>query len=389
MKLKYYSASQIHDGKHWLPEDSIIAVSEDGVIAGILASGDVSSEEIIHLEGILCPGFVNAHCHIELSHMKGAVEEGTGLVPFLQTVVLERNKFTEEDKEVGIRAALKEMSGNGIVAVGDIANGTDSLQYRTEADFHIHTFVEALGFSNENTEQRFAWPESVYRQFNEQIPVKASQILRQSIVPHAPYSVSENMFRAIDGFDKNSLISIHNEETAAENEFYESKTGQMFELYETLKIDASFFQPSGKTSLQTYLPWFSKSHPLMLVHNTLMNTEDIEALKESGRDIYLCLCPNANWYIERMMPPVNLFVESGMHVCLGTDSYSSNHQLSIWAEIQTLQQHFPQLELETLLAWATYNGAKALHLEDKIGLIEKGKKPGLVHVKKDNSIVPI
>ncbi|WP_190277393.1 amidohydrolase family protein [Taibaiella lutea] len=382
MKLKYYSASQIHNGKQWLPQGSVIAISDDGTVMDVLSENDIPAADIIHLEGVLCPGFVNAHCHIELSHMKGVVKEGTGLVPFLQSVVSERNKFTEEDKQAGIVSALKEMRENGIVAVGDIANGTDTLPYRTEADFHIHTFVEALGFSNENIEQRFAWPENVYRQFAAQQSVREGQILRQSIVPHAPYSVSEGMFKAIDGFDEGSLISIHNEETAAENEFYEEGTGQMFELYETLKIDAGFFEASGKTSLQTYLPWLAKSHPLMLVHNTFMNAEDVKVLKESGREFYLCVCPNANWYIEQRMPPVKLFMESGLPVCLGTDSYSSNHELNIWSEIECIQKYFPEIGLEILLTWATYNGAKALQM-NTIGLIEKGKRPGLVLIREN------
>lgn len=387
--MKYYSATQIHNGKHFLPQGSIIAVSEDGTIEAILNTDEVSPEEITHLEGILCPGFINAHCHIELSHMRGAVEEGTGLVPFLQSVVTGRNKFTEEAKQAAIQSALKEMSDNGIVAVGDIANGTDTLAYRTTAAFHIHTFVEALGFSEENIAQRFAWPENVYNQFNAQKPEKEWQFLRQSIVPHAPYSVSESMFKAIGTFDEKSLLSIHNEETGAENEFYGSKSGQMFRLYETLNIDTSFFEPSGKTSLQTYLPWLAASHPLILVHNTFMDESDIDTLKHSNREVYICLCPNANWYIERKMPPVALFLESGLPICLGTDSYASNHQLNIWSELQCLQQHFPEIGLEILLTWATYNGAKALQMEHKIGSIEQGKQPGLALINKSNRISPL
>ena len=384
--MKYYSASQIHNGKQWLPDGSIIAIAEDGTITDILPENTIPKEEIIYLEGILCPGFVNAHCHIELSHMKGVVEEGGGLVPFLQSVVLKRNNFTDEDKQKGIKAALNEMKANGIVAVGDIANATDTLEYRPQADFHIHNFVEALGFTEENAEQRFAWPTNVFKQFKEQIPIRKEQILKQSIVPHAPYSVSESIFKLIDGFEEESILSIHNEETAAENEFYETKSGQMFELFKTLKIDASFFNASGKTSLQTYLPFLSELHPLILVHNTFMNAGDLAVLKESNRKVTLCLCPNANWYIERKMPPVKLFMESGLPVCLGTDSYSSNHQLSIWSEIQTIQKHFPDISMEQLLVWATSNGAQALEMDHLIGTLEAGKKPGLVLVKPDDSL---
>lgn len=318
--------------------------------------------------------------------MKGAIEEGNALVPFLQRVMLGRNQFSEEDKKAAIIAALKEMKANGIVAVGDIANATDTLEYRPIADFHIHTFVEAIGFTEENTAQRFAWPSQVFNRFKEQQAIISGQILKQSIVPHAPYSVSEGMFKLIDNFEEDSILSVHNEETAAENEFYENKTGQMFELYETLKIDVSFFNASGKTSLQTYLPFLSPSHPLILVHNTFMNPRDLELLKGSNRMVTLCLCPNANWYIERKMPPVKLFIESGLPICLGTDSYASNHQLSIWSEIQTIQKHFPEISLEQLLVWATCNGARALGMEHLVGTLEAGKKPGLLLIRPDNAV---
>jgi aminodeoxyfutalosine deaminase len=384
--LKYYSATKIHNGNHWLPQGSIIAITSDGCIQQILQHNDVDTEKVIHYDGILCPGFVNAHCHIELSHMKGAIAEGDTLVPFLQSVMLGRNQFSEEDKKTAILAALQEMKTNGIVAVGDIANATDTLEYRPAAGFHIHTFVEAIGFTEENTTQRFEWPTQVFNRFKEQQPEREGQILKQSIVPHAPYSVSESMFKLINDFEGDSILSIHNEETAAENEFYKNKTGQMFDLYETLKIDVSFFNASGKTSLQTYLPFLSLSHPLILVHNTFMNPEDLALLKENNRMVTLCLCPNANWYIERKMPPVKLFMESGLPICLGTDSYASNHQLSIWSEIQTIQKHFPEISLEQLLVWATSNGAKALGMEHLVGTLETGKKPGLLHINPDGAI---
>jgi cytosine/adenosine deaminase-related metal-dependent hydrolase len=385
-KLKYYSATQIHNGKHWLPEGSVIAMSEDGTVAHILKATAMDKEAIIHYEGILCPGFVNAHCHIELSHMKGAIPEGNSLVPFLQSVLLGRNGFTDLQKRTAIVAALKEMEANGIVAVGDIANGTDTLEHRPDAGFSIHTFVEAIGFTEENVAQRFEWPANVFQQFKTQNKQPNGHTLNQSIVPHAPYSVSESMFKMIDGFEEGSLLSIHNEETLSENEFYESKTGKMFELYETLKIDASFFMPSGKTSLQTYLPLLAASHPLILVHNTFMNATDLELLKQSNRQVFLCLCPNANWYIERKMPPVKAFMESGLPICLGTDSYASNHQLSIRSEIERIQENFPEIPMETLLTWATYNGAKALQMEDRLGSLEPGKKPGLLHLSADGTI---
>jgi cytosine/adenosine deaminase-related metal-dependent hydrolase len=385
--LKYLSADKIHDGRHWLPNGSIIELTEEGIIQSILPPGKPVPEQVTHYTGILCPGFINAHCHLELSHMKGAVAEGNRLVPFLQSVMLGRNNFSEEEKRTALKNAIQETLENGIVAVGDIANGPDTLTFREDAGFHIHTFVESIGFTETKLEDRFAWPVNVFTQFSGQ--QSNSHILRQSIVPHAPYSVSKGMFGLINNFDLESLLSIHNEETQAENDFYQNKTGEMFDLYQTLNIDTTFFQPSGKTSLQTYLPLLSPQHPVILVHNTFICEEDIVLLQQADRKIFLCLCPNANWHIERRMPPVTLFINSGLPICLGTDSLASNQQLSIWSEVQTLQKHFPEIDLETLLCWATFNGACALHMEHIIGSLEAGKKPGIVHITPDQEVYRI
>lgn len=382
--LRYFSAERIHDGIHWLPSGSVIETGKAGIIVALHAPGTIPPEQVQHFEGLLCPGFVNAHCHLELSHMKGAVAEGNKLVPFLQSVMTGRNSFSAAEKAQALQQAIAETVRNGIVAVGDIANGTDTLSYRPGAGFHIHTFVESIGFTETKAAERFAYAGQVYRQFAEQ--QSKDKELRQSVVPHAPYSVSGALFSLINRCDPGGLLSIHNEETEAENELYRTKQGDMFDLYHTLNIDASFFEASGKTSLQTYLPQLPDRNPVILVHNTFMNEEDLTFLKNSGKDVYLCLCPNANWYIERRLPPVTLFMESGLPVCLGTDSLASNHELNIWAEIQTLQKHFPQINLETLLCWATSNGARALQMEDRLGSIEPGKQPGIVHIDHDDRI---
>jgi len=383
--LNYLSATRIHNGRTWLPGGSIIETEPaTGAVKALHEPGTVDPGKVHHYEGILCPGFVNVHCHLELSHMKGAIAEGGRLVPFLQSVMTGRGSFPEEEKNEAIAAALAEMRRNGIVAVGDIANGTDSLAFRPGAGLHIHTFVESIGFTEAHADARFEWAVKVYGQFAAQ--AAGQHRLRQSIVPHAPYSVSEQLFARINKFAGHSLISIHNEETAAELELYRDKTGAMLDLYRTLNIDAGFFKASGKTSLQTYLPYLDESHPLILVHNTFMQPDDLLALKESAREVYLCICPNANWYIERQLPPLDAFRSSGLPLCIGTDSLASNHALNIWGELQTLQQHFPAIDLGEMLCWATYNGACALQMEDTLGSIEPGRRCGIVHIDASNRV---
>ncbi len=379
------TATRIHDGKNWLPEGTIVELSDDGTVTGIL---NEAGKEVKHYDGIICPGFVNTHCHLELSHMKGQIPEHTGLVSFLKQVALTRNNFTEEQKVTARHEAFHAMRNSGVVAVGDICNTSDTLDLRIQDKIHFHSFVETMGFT-ETPQRQFDYGVAVYHAFDAQ--QKEEKIVRQSIVPHAPYSVSQQLFHLIDTFDKDALISIHNQECHAEDEYYLTKKGDITDLLQTLGINDSFFYPSGKTSLQTYLQWMSSTHPFIFVHNTYANRADIDIAQTLLKNVYWCLCPNANKYIENTLPDIPMLMQECDTICIGTDSLSSNHQLSVLAELQTIKQHYQNIGWEDLLRWGTYNGAKALQMDDTIGSIENGKKPGLLHISNldENSLITI
>ncbi len=370
------TASRIHNGYTWLPLGAVLEVADDG---SIVAFHDSSrQEDAFWYDGILCPGFVNVHCHMELSHMKGAIPERTGLIPFLQRVTFHRNEFTEGQKAVARHAAYNELLQNGIVATGDIANGAETLDLRGLDKMHIHTFVECIGFTEEHAQQRFDFSEKIYRDFAAQ-QLKEKQ-LSQSIIPHAPYSLSAPLFRLIDAYDKDALISIHNQESIEETKFYTDKTGAVNNLLNGFNIDTTFFRPSGKSSLQTYLEYFSPSHPFIFVHNTYTTKEDIIFAQSRMPGTHWCLCPNANKYIENRLPDLDLLLQEARNICIGTDSLASNHQLCILSELYTIKQQYPGFDWGLLLRWGTLNGAAALQMQDKVGSIEPGKQPGILQI---------
>jgi aminodeoxyfutalosine deaminase len=375
--MAFLTAKKIHNGLGWLPEGTIIETDAHGKI---VALHDKTSEikDVAAYDGILCPGFVNAHCHLELSHMKGVIPEHIGLIPFLQNVTFHRNDFTEEQKVIARHNAYAELLSNGVVAVGDIANTTDTLDLRALDKLHIHSFIESIGFTNEFARQRFDFSLNTYNSFKEQ-PTRES-LLRQSIIPHAPYSVSSVLFQLINENDPQSLISIHNQESEAEDQYYRTKQGDVNTLLKGFNIDDNFFKPSGRSSLQTYTDHFSVSHPIIYVHNTFTAAADIDYAIANGRNTSWCLCPNANLYIENRLPDVPMFVEKGINICVGTDSLASNHSLSVLAELTTLHNHFPQLTWELLLRWGTANGAKALQMDNRVGIIAPDMCPGILHI---------
>ena len=380
-----FKADKLFNGYRFSDDNAVLITDKEGVIQDIVAI-DEAGDDVQQISGILSPGFINCHCHLELSHMKGLISEGTGLIKFVLNVVQQRH-FPDEEILQAIEKAEDEMLANGIVAVGDICNNALTVSQKTKGRLYYHNFIEASGFNPEIAEQRFQRAKSIYEKYrdaffrNDQYPPLGAG----GIVPHAPYSVADELWDLIINFPGNHLLTIHNQETAAENELFLNKQGEFLELYAAMNIDASFFKPSGKSSLQTYLPRFLHNQSVILVHNVYTSKEDIlfGQRTTSAGQLHYCLCPNANQYISRQLPDIDLLMKHDCAIVLGTDSLASNHQLSILEEIKTIQQAFPAIEMETLLKWATSNGAKALQLDSLLGSFEKGKKPGVILLKKN------
>lgn len=376
MEYRKFRADQLFDGYRLLDDQHVLITTEDGTIETIALLNN-AGDDIQKIDGILSPGFINCHCHLELSHLKGAIPEKTGLVDFVLDVVTKRH-YPDEQVLEAIEKAEDEMLANGIVAVGDICNNALTIPQKIKGRIWYHNFIEASGFHPSVVEQRFQRSVDFFREYGSHysIPVESN-----SIVPHAPYSVAEELWEKIIHFPGNHLFTIHNQETAAENEWFKNKQGEFLKLYEKMNIDISNFQPSGKSSLQTYLPKFLPNQTLILVHNVHSDEEDILFAKNSGNKIYWCLCPHANKYISDQLPAVEMLLQHNCDIVLGTDSLASNHQLSILAEMKLIQEQFPTIETGKLLRWATINGAKALQMDSMLGSFEKGKKPGVIVIE--------
>ena len=361
-----------------MPEGHVLITDTTGVVAGIVPLQD-AGDDIEYCNGILNPGFINAHCHLELSHLKGLIPEKTGLVEFVFKIITERY-FAEEQILAAIEIAEGEMLQNGIVAVGDICNNTLTVTQKKKQRLRYHNFIEVSGFVPALAKDRFDKSGVILNGYLSEVNAQCS-----TLSPHAPYSVSPELFEMINKATANNLVTIHNQETLAEEDFIKDKTGDFLKLYEKLGIDISFFKPSGKSSLQTWLPLLNNNQSVILVHNVTTTKEDIEFAKVSAFNFpfsaFFCLCPNANLYITNTLPNINMLMEPGCNIVLGTDSLASNHQLNIWEEIKTLHRNFPFLKLEAMLQWATINGAKALQMDSMLGSFEKGKKPGVVLIE--------
>jgi len=350
-----------------LDENFVLIVKEDSTIETIVRA-DEAGEEVQQLNGTLCPGFINAHCHLELSHMKGLIAEHTGLVDFVSQVVIQRH-FPENEILAAIEKAENDMLSAGIVAVGDICNNTHTLLQKKLKRLHYHNFIEVSGWNPLVADIRMERSLEHYHAFQQAFSEHSS------LSPHAPYSVSDELWQLLQPYFSQQILTIHNQETKAENELFQNGTGDFVRLYETMRITNPSFKAPGTNSLPAYFHQMQKGKHVILVHNSFTSQEDIDLVLQANTPVSFCLCPNANLYIENTLPPVDLLLQNKLNICIGTDSLASNHQLSVLEEIKTLQLHFPHLSLATLLQAATLNGAKALGMDAVLGSFEKGKKP--------------
>ena len=378
MSYLKFSADQIFTGTELRSDQSVLITDDKGVIIDIVAIEN-AGDDVKHYQGIISPGFVNAHCHLELSHMKGLIPENTGLPNFILKIVNERH-FPDDEIITAIAKAEDEMIANGIVAVGDICNNTLTIGQKKLDRLTYYNFIEVSGWKPEIALQRYHRSIDIFNEYKSQIPNSTT-----SLTPHAPYSVSTELWEMLmQHFDGNTL-TIHNQETKAEDELFKTGTGEFIDMYESMNIDQTHFTPTGKSSLQSYFQKLTSAKNKLLVHNTNTTENDISFAKANDNEVFFCLCPNANLYIENSLPPIDLLRKCQSNIIIGTDSLASNHSLSILDELKTISKNFPSIPLEELLQWATLNGAKALQMDNTIGSFEKGKKPGVILLQGSSS----
>ena len=377
--MKKYSAPYIFIGNGAVVENTVVITDEDGKILALESVDNHDSASIQFVEGVITPGHINTHCHLELSHMKNKVDTGTSLLPFLINVVSFRN-IDEEEIKAAIVAGDAEMYQNGIVAVGDISNKADTAAVKASSKLAYFTFVEMFDFLQPHlTESTFAQYQAVYEAH------EGEGKNRKSFVPHAPYTVTKGLFDKVNSLNKSgTTISIHNQETPAENQLFLEGTGGFMDFYKGFGFSLDQFEPLGKSAIHYIIQSLKPDFKTLLVHNTTSTLEDIQAALAWNAQTYWASCPNANLYIENRLPDYKAFLNANAQVTLGTDSLTSNWQLSIAEEMYTIAKYCSYVPFETLVQWACENGAKALGFEENLGTITQGKTPGLVqmHVSK-------
>jgi len=371
--MRRISAQYVLAGDGVLLRKGVITAEDDGLITGIYPQ-DENAKETASTEfynGVVVPGFINCHCHLELSHMASRIERGTGLGRFIAAVNSGRRSESTEIVSAALKAD-RQMYDEGIVACGDISNDTLSFDIKKFSKIEYITFIEVFGSDETKAEKRIS----------DALTVRAAADTAglRNLVPHAAYSVSQKLFSLImENAGPGPVVSMHFLESPEERQALSLHQGPIIDSYRDLGINTGNMNPPAyHTDIAMWLA--DKASGVLLVHNTCITRAEAEKISEKG-NISWCLCPSSNMYITGSMPPAGMLEDTAGEIVLGTDSLSSNNSLSILKEMKLLQDHFPHISFETLVRWATYNGAKALGLDRTVGSLTPGLRPGVLLIE--------
>jgi cytosine/adenosine deaminase-related metal-dependent hydrolase len=349
--MKYITADYIFDGENIL-NNKILVFNNEGVLCNIEELNVNEYSNVEYYNGLLCPAFVNAHVHLEISFLKGKINRGGGLTKFIEQMrYVNRSNYNIDD----IAKADRLMFIEGIIACGDISNQDISFSVKLNSKINYYTFIELYSVQ-ENC---------AYEVFSKGKQLK-QQIAKSSITPHAPYSVSNKLLKLIlQEIMPEDIISIHFKESSNEKELFYT-------------FQNSF--PVVENPSLYFVSLLPRTNNILFVHNTFISREELDYIEQNFSNPYFVLCPNSNIFIENCLPPLFL-INKEKNICIGTDSLASNNSLSIIDELKTLSKTYPEVSLLKWLKMSTLNGAKALKMDNVIGSFEINKKPGAVLIK--------
>ena len=335
--------------------NGFVELEEDGTVIRTGVCADPAAEPVFY-DGAVAPGFVNAHCHVELSYMKGLFRKGTGMAGFIDQINELRDTKSLEEKVRDLTVAMDSLWEQGVVAMADISNCDDSFAVKARHPMYTRTFLEVFGTEPEDCG-------AVMDGVRKLKAVADGFGIDAAPTPHACYTMSPELVTAVsvEGL-KSGFLSFHSEETEEEEEMLKNGSGKMWE--NRRKAGMSVPPVTGKSSLLYFIDRLLAGRPapfdehILLVHECCMDQEGIDAAKAVMTHPFVAVCPLSNLFIHNALPPIGLMRRNALKICVGTDSLSSNDDLNIVDELFCLQRNFPEVPLGELLTWASRNGAE-------------------------------
>lgn len=355
--------------------DGAIVVDRDGAVLDVGPAAEVlprhAGAPAVRVRGVVFPGLVNAHTHVELSSMRGKVPGGHGFVPWVDRLITTRSETSPEEDGEGIEHGVDEIVRSATVAVGDVTNTLAAVNALARAKIGGCVFHEVLGMDRSVVLRRI---EGLRAELQERVPRWPTTDLAYAPSPHTLFTLHSDAARTLlESAARLGLrASLHLAEHASERRAVEQGEGALPEWY-TARLKQKAEWP--KRPLFDVAEDVGALRPgVVLVHLTDARPDELARVASSGAAVVLC--PRSNLYIEARLPPLLAVREAGIEAGLGTDSLASNASLDVLAEARALADRFPSVPAWELVKMATWNGARALGRED-LGRIARGARPGI------------
>lgn len=352
-------------------EHGFVTIDGERIVA---VGANAAAGEVIDLDAVaLLPGLVNAHTHLEFSHLSRPLgAPGMPLADWIRLVIAERGQ-SDDSRDEAIAAGLRESIRHGVTTIGEIVAGNAALVYG-EAD--VTAFVEVIGFSRARAQSALVAAIERIDEFKRTV-----NRMRLGVSPHAPYTVSPELLKQLVGLacERGFPIAMHVAESADELELLESGIGRFQELLDERSMWDDGAIPSGSRPLD-YLRLLAESPRTLVIHGNFLDEEERAWLAANSERMSLIHCPRTHSYFFHPPLPLSRLLASGMRVALGTDSRASSPDLDLLAEMRHVARLHPLLDPHDILRMGTLNGALALGRENEVGRIAPGTLANLVAI---------
>ena len=325
---------------------------------------------------VVLPGLINAHIHLELSWLRGRVPPANKFTDWVKQLIPTRMGIeTIGDPKVmrPIEQAIGELRASGTVAVGDISNSLAAAAPMAAAGLRGVIFHELLGFKERDGRLVEGSRSARAAAAAHGVPV--------SIAPHAPYSTSPELFRAIRAEADRSacrITSVHLGESEEEVELLAVGTGPWRGMLEFIGAWRDDWSIPGCGPVEYLAGLGVLDSATLVVHGVQLSADSLARVAAIGAT--LVTCPRSNRWVGVGFPPIARFYDSGVAVAIGTDSLASVDDLNLFSELKTMRYLAPAVPARAFLQSATLAGAKALGLGAELGSLTPGKRAALIAV---------
>ncbi len=364
----------------------------DGCIVAVGPAHELSGGPLIDYENaVIVPGFVNAHTHLELSHLRGRVPPGPDLIDWLQRLMAIQKAEAPLRAQVqqAVRQGIAESLSHGVTAIGDITRHLSwSRTVLADSQVRAVSFAEVVSIGRRrwrNVESSTRCDGSVengamVQQEREEarrlppfVPSSPRPFLRLGISPHAPYSVEPEVLRACaDQARVGGLpICIHLLESPHEDAFTRKREGPLAEYLRSLGVWDDRIPTSGCGPVELLEVYGLLGPTTILAHVNYAADADIARIAATGA--HVTYCPRTHQAFGHPRHRFREMLAAGINVCIGTDSLASNPTLSVLDELRCIRRAHPDLSSDELIELGTIRGARALGLDGSCGSLAAGK----------------